>query len=133
MSRISFKKTKSFSKAVERADPSCCGGCRPAFPARDVDAYRAGIEALHMMVKPFRDFAAITNLPETWAETHTKIAQGCSGFADAPGGLRDSAVAEKTARLIEVFARLTQGVGIIEAVSGKKAPESMTPGLFARF
>ena len=119
---------------MERADPSCCGGCRPAFPATDVDAYRADIEALHTMVKPFRDFAAITNLPETWAEAHTKITQGCSDFADAPGGgVRDSAVAEQTASLTEVSALLTHGVGIMEAVSGKKAPESSTPGLFVRF
>ena len=85
------------------------------------------------MVKPFRDFAAITNLPETWAEAHTKITQGCSGFADAAGGLRVSAGAEQTASLTEVFALLIEGVGIMEAMSGKKAPESSTPGLFARF
>ena len=115
---------------MERADPSCCGGCRPAFPATDVDAYRAGIEALHTMVKPFRDFAAITNLPETWAEAHTKITQGCSDFADAPGGLRDSAVAEQTASLTEVSALLTEGVGIMEAASGKKSPGVDDSGAF---
>lgn len=115
---------------MERADPSCCGGCRPAFPSTDVDAYRAGIEALHTMVKSFRDFAAITNLPETWAEAHTKISQGCSGFADAPGGLRDSAVAEQTASLTEVSALLIEGVGIMEAMSGKKSPGVIDSGAF---
>lgn len=117
---------------MERADPSCCGGCRPAFPSTDVDAYRAGIEALHTMVKSFRDFAAITNLPETWAEAHTKITQGCSGFADAPGGLRDSAVAEQTASLTEVSALLIEGVGIMEAVSGKKSPGVIDSGAFRK-
>lgn len=65
------------------------------------------------MVKPFRDFAAITNLPETWAEAHAKIAQGCSCFADARGGVRDSAVAEQTVSLTEAAALLTGKFGIM--------------------
>lgn len=82
------------------------------------------------MAEPFRDFAAITNPPETWAEAHAKIAEGCDGFADALEGLGDNAdglldgamtaedynraVAEYTAGLTEAAAQLTEEFGMME-------------------
>ena len=99
--------------------------------ATDEESYREGIDAMRAMVQPFRDFAAISNPPESWAEAHAKIAEGCTGFADALEGLCDSAeglldgeigsedysnaVTEHTTGLTEAAALLTEGFGMIES------------------
>lgn len=98
--------------------------------ATDEDEFREGIEAIRTMVEPFRNFAAITNPPEAWEEAHSKIAEGCNGFADALEGLCDSAegmlngevttedynsaVTEYTTGLTEAAALLTEGFGLME-------------------
>jgi hypothetical protein len=97
----------------------------------DEESYREGIDAMRTMVQPFRDFAAISNPPESWAEAHAKIAEGCTGFADSLEGLCDSAeglldgeigsedysnaVTEHTTGLTEAAALLTEGFGMIES------------------
>ncbi len=86
------------------------------------------------MVEPFREFAAISNPPETWTEAHAKIAEGCNGFADALEGLCDSAegmlngdmtvedyssaVTEYTTGLTEAATLLTEGLRNDGGVSG---------------
>lgn len=57
----------------------------------DEDALRDGISAVRDMAQPFRDFAAIDNPPKDWADAHAKVAEGCTGFADALEGMCDSA------------------------------------------
>ena len=49
----------------------------------DEASAREGIEAIRDMVTPFRDFAAISDPPESYAEAHAKIAEGCTLFADS--------------------------------------------------
>ena len=101
-----------------------------ALSATDEATFREGIAAVRSMVTPFREFAAITNPPEAWADAHSKIAEGCNGFADALEGLCDSAegmldgdvttedynnaVMEYTTGLTEASALLTEGFGMIE-------------------
>lgn len=58
----------------------------------DETSAREGIEAIRDMVTPFRDFAAISNPPESYAEAHTKIAEGCTLFADSLEDMCDSAI-----------------------------------------
>lgn len=58
----------------------------------DEASAREGIEAIRDMVTPFRDFAAIRNPPESYAEAHTKIAEGCTLFADSLEDMCDSAI-----------------------------------------
>lgn len=98
--------------------------------ATDEESFREGIEAVRAMVGPFRDFAAITNPPESWTEAHAKIAEGCNGFADSLEGLCDSAekmldgdmtvedynnvVTEYTAGLTEASTLFTEGFGMME-------------------
>ena len=55
---------------------------------------------------------------------------GLQRLCGCPGGLRDSAVAEQTASLTEVFALLIEGVEIMEAMSGKKSPGVIDSGAF---
>lgn len=99
--------------------------------AADEDTFREGVEAVRSMVEPFREFAAIPNPPEAWAEAHGRIAEGCNGFADSLEGLCDSAeallegtlsaedyntaVTEHTAGLTEAAALLTEGFGMMES------------------
>ncbi len=98
--------------------------------ATDEASFREGIEAVRSMVAPFREFAAITNPPEAWADAHAKIAEGCNGFADSLEGLCDSAegllngdvtaedynntVVEYTTGLTEASTLLTEGFGMME-------------------
>ena len=99
--------------------------------ATDEESFQEGIDTTRTMVEPFREFAAISNPPETWTETHAKIAEGCNGFADALEGLCDSAegmlngdmtvedyssaVTEYTTGLTEAATLLTEGFGMMEA------------------
>lgn len=98
--------------------------------ATDEDSFRAGIQSIRDMVSAFRDFAAITNPPESYAEAHAKIAEGCNGFADGLEGLCDSAegmldgqmttedyntaVTDYTTALNDAAALLTEGFGMIQ-------------------
>ena len=98
--------------------------------ATDEESARTGVDTLRSMVQPFRDFAAISNPPEEWAEAHGKIAEGCTLFADSLEGLCDSAigvldgevsqeeyttaVTDYTTGLTEASALLTEGFGMIE-------------------
>ena len=96
----------------------------------DEESARTGVDTLRSMAQPFRDFAAISNPPEEWAEAHGKIAEGCTLFADSLEGLCDSAigvldgevsqeeyttaVTDYTTGLTEASALLTEGFGMIE-------------------
>lgn len=112
------------------ADISTAMSSMTGLSATDEDAFRQGIEAMRSMAAPFREFAAITNPPESWAEAHAKIAEGCNGFADSLDGLCDSAegmldgsvtaedynnaVMEYSTGLTEAATLLTEGFGMME-------------------
>lgn len=101
-----------------------------ALSASDEDALREGVEAIRAMITPFREFAAIANPPEAWAEAHSKVAAGCTLFADSLEGMCDSliqmldgeitaeaytsAIAEYTADLNEAATQLTEGFSMME-------------------
>ena len=60
--------------------------------ATDEDSMRAGVESVRAMAQAFRDFAALENPPEGWAEAHAKVVEGCTLFADALEGMCDNAI-----------------------------------------
>lgn len=97
----------------------------------DEASLRQGIDTMRTMVEPFRNFAAIQNPPENWADAHAKIADGCNKFADSLEGLCNSAegmldgemstedynsvVMDYTMGLNEAATLLTEGFEMIEA------------------
>ena len=101
-----------------------------ALSVSDEETLREGVETIRAMIAPFRDFAAIANPPEVWAQAHSKVAAGCPLFADSLEGMCDSlvqvldgeitseaytsAITEYTADLNEAAAQLTEGFGMIE-------------------
>ena len=105
---------------------------RPAIvlSVSDEETLREGVETIRTMIAPFRDFAAIANPPEVWAQAHSKVAAGCTLFADSLEGMCDSlvqvldgeitseaytsAITEYTADLNEAAAQLTEGLGMME-------------------
>lgn len=96
----------------------------------DEESARAGVDTLRSMAQPLRDFAAIPNPPEEWAEGHGKIAEGCTLFADSLEGLCDSAIdvldgemdqeayataiTDYSASLTDAAALITEGLGMME-------------------
>lgn len=97
----------------------------------DEASFREGIEAVRTMVTSFREFAAISNPPESWKDAHSKITEGCTGLADSLEGLCDSAesmldgkmtadeynnaVVDYTTGLSEASALLTEGFGMMDS------------------
>ena len=112
------------------ADVSTAMSSMSGLSATDEDSFRAGIQSIRDMVSAFRDFAAITNPPESYAEAHAKIAEGCNGFADGLEGLCDSAegmldgemttedyntaVTDYTTALNDAATLLTEGFSMIQ-------------------
>ena len=60
--------------------------------ATDEDSYRAAIETVRGLTDSFRGLAAISNPPESYADAHKKIAEGCTLFADTLDSLCDDAI-----------------------------------------
>ena len=97
--------------------------------ASDEASLQEGLEVFRSMAAPFREFAAISNPPQAWAEAHSKIAEGCTGFADSLEGLCDSAdkllngemdeeayttaVTDFTTDLSSAAALLSEGFGVL--------------------
>ena len=96
----------------------------------DEESARTGVDTLRSMAQPFRDFAAIPNPPEEWAEGHGKIAEGCTLFADSLEGLCDSAIGvldgemdqeayaaaitDYSTSLTDAATLITEGLGMLE-------------------
>ncbi len=99
--------------------------------ATDEDSMRAGVESVRAMAQAFRDFAALENPPEGWAEAHAKVVEGCTLFADALEGMCDNAIGVLdgtvdeaayteavtgfTTDLTDAAALLTEGFGMMES------------------
>lgn len=112
------------------ADVSAAMSSMSGLSTTDEDSFQAGIQSIRDMVTAFRDFAAIANPPESYAEAHAKIAEGCNGFADSLEGLCDSAdgmldgemttedyntaVTEYTTALNDAVVLLSEGFGMIQ-------------------
>ena len=60
--------------------------------ASDEASFREGIETVREMAAPFREFAAIANPPEAYAEAHAQAAEGCTLFAESLESMCDSAI-----------------------------------------
>lgn len=60
--------------------------------ATDEDSYRAAIETVWGLTDSFRGLAAISNPPESYADAHKKIAEGCTLFADTLDSLCDDVI-----------------------------------------
>ena len=101
-----------------------------ALSVSDEETLRQGVVTIRAMIAPFRDFAAIPNPPEVWAQAHSKVAAGCTLLAHSLAWMWDrlvqvldgeitseaytSAITEYTADLNEAAAQLTEGFGMIE-------------------